>query len=362
MSRIALVRAAMIRPIARFLRRIGAPVDRLLAGAHLTPDVLDDPERCIPAYAATAFIATAARSQGIEHLGALVAETTSVVDLGVYGRRLVQCATLYDLILTAGRLHVGYHSGETYWLDSPGGRPMLCQRFTVHLDDWLLQANQYSVMIALGFILALAEPGYRPRVQLRSGVPRSLTTTRWSERAELVFDQPRFAITVTPHVLHAALPRTDARPLDPSELAAWCHTKPAVDLVASLRQWLGSVLGTGGIHIDAVGATIGVTPRTLQRRLSEAGTSYARVLGQARFDAASRLLARDVMPIRDVARRVGYRDAAHLTRAFRRWSGTTPSQYRRWTRTATAPLREPAPTSGARRIRERIEVVRESMP
>lgn len=336
MARIALMRAAAIRPVERFLRRNGAPVDRLLASVKLAPETLADPETCIPAYAATAFLAAAARSQGIDNLGALVAETTSVAELGTFGRRLMQCVTLHDVVSTASRLHGGHHSGETYWLDTSDGRPALCQRFTVHLDDWFLQSSQYSLMIAAGLVLALAEPGHRPRVRLRPGVPRSLAATRWAERVELVFDQPRFAIELSPALLCAPLPRTDVRPPDAGELAAWCHTKPAIELAESLRQWLASVLDTGVVRIDVLGATIGMTPRTLQRRLAEAGTTYARVLGRARFDVACRLLARDEAPIRDVARSVGYRDAAHLTRAFHRWSGTTPSQYRRRARAAIA--------------------------
>ena len=61
------------------------------------------------------------------------------------------------------------------------------------------------------------------------------------------------------------------------------------------------------------------------------------MLGEARFEVATRLLSRDDLEVREVAREVGYRDAAHLTRAFRRWIGTTPSEYRRRVRGALVP-------------------------
>lgn len=72
-----------------------------------------------------------------------------------------------------------------------------------------------------------------------------------------------------------------------------------------------------------------LSERTLKRRLQEAGTSYQALLDQARQERAQALLKQPHIPIAHVAQAVGYQDPANFTRAFRQWSGLSPSAFRR---------------------------------
>jgi AraC-like DNA-binding protein len=76
-------------------------------------------------------------------------------------------------------------------------------------------------------------------------------------------------------------------------------------------------------RLDAAAAMLGTSPRTLQRRLRDDGLTYERLVDQMRLERAVELLGIP-MPLAEVSRRVGYQDQAHFTRAFRRWTGTTP--------------------------------------
>lgn len=73
---------------------------------------------------------------------------------------------------------------------------------------------------------------------------------------------------------------------------------------------------------------LNLTARTLRRRLDREGTSYSRLLAEARRRDALRLLDDPTLAIQRVAEWLGYRDPANFTRAFRQWTGQTPSQYR----------------------------------
>jgi AraC-like DNA-binding protein len=73
----------------------------------------------------------------------------------------------------------------------------------------------------------------------------------------------------------------------------------------------------------------GTSVRTLQRRLTPFGMSYSRLVQQMRFEAATELLAKPDIRMLDVAHAVGYEDQAHFTRAFRRFAGVSPTEYRR---------------------------------
>jgi len=73
---------------------------------------------------------------------------------------------------------------------------------------------------------------------------------------------------------------------------------------------------------SAVAAALGLTARTLARRLSAEGTTFQEVIDQVRFEAAQGLLPE--RSVAEVSERLGFADARSFQRAFRRWSGTTP--------------------------------------
>lgn len=72
-----------------------------------------------------------------------------------------------------------------------------------------------------------------------------------------------------------------------------------------------------------------LSERTLKRRLQDAGTSYQRLLDQARQRHAEIMLAQPEASIAKIAAALGYQDPANFTRAFRQWTGLSPMAYRR---------------------------------
>lgn len=80
--------------------------------------------------------------------------------------------------------------------------------------------------------------------------------------------------------------------------------------------------------VDKVARDLRVSPRTLQRRLEEAGTSYQRLLDEVRAASARRLLARTDLDAGEVAFLLGFEELNSFTRAFQGWEGTTPTRYR----------------------------------
>lgn len=81
-------------------------------------------------------------------------------------------------------------------------------------------------------------------------------------------------------------------------------------------------------HIDAVAAELRVASATLRRRLADEGTSWQALLDQLRCDAAIHHLCGSTLPLAEVAARLGYREPSAFHRAFKRWSGLQPGEYR----------------------------------
>jgi AraC-like DNA-binding protein len=102
----------------------------------------------------------------------------------------------------------------------------------------------------------------------------------------------------------------------------------ADDLTLALRARLRTLLPAGQADAASVARTMGLSERTLGRRLQERGTTWRGVLDAFREAEAERLLASGRIPFSDVAFRLGFSDQTAWNRAFRRWKGMSPTEWR----------------------------------
>jgi AraC-like DNA-binding protein len=86
--------------------------------------------------------------------------------------------------------------------------------------------------------------------------------------------------------------------------------------------------------IDDVARALHISSRTLQRRLQESGSSFQRVLDEARHQMARYYLGNSVLELNEAAYLLGYEDANSFVRAFRTWEGVPPGVWRETHRTA----------------------------
>ena len=103
----------------------------------------------------------------------------------------------------------------------------------------------------------------------------------------------------------------------------------AWDFVTALRAIIRPYLAQGHPHLSLVAEIVGISERTLQRRLAQRGSTYSDIVQEARFSIASDLMADSDMNIADIAFAAGYENAPHFSRAFKRLTGMTPRDYRR---------------------------------
>jgi AraC-like DNA-binding protein len=80
--------------------------------------------------------------------------------------------------------------------------------------------------------------------------------------------------------------------------------------------------------LEEVAAVLGMSPRTLRRKLREEGASFHALLVRVRRERAVMLLGSPHLSVQEVADRLGYSCVANFTRAFRQWTGETPTAYR----------------------------------
>lgn len=95
-----------------------------------------------------------------------------------------------------------------------------------------------------------------------------------------------------------------------------------------VRCRLVSKLVDGGIDAEQLAQDLHMSRRTLQRRLAEEQTSYTQLLDEARRELALRYVDDQHMPVKEITYLLGFSEPANFTRAFKRWTGVSPSEYR----------------------------------
>ena len=91
---------------------------------------------------------------------------------------------------------------------------------------------------------------------------------------------------------------------------------------------MAPLLPHGQAQIGEIARQLGVSRRTLSRRLAAEGQSFGEILDSLRFELAKRYLHEQDLPFSEISWLLGYRETAALNHAFKRWSGKTPTQAR----------------------------------
>ena len=103
------------------------------------------------------------------------------------------------------------------------------------------------------------------------------------------------------------------------------RSAPAAPFQREVERRIESLLATGEVRIDRVAADMGLSRQTLYRRLKDEGVTFEELLDDLRHRLALRYLRADRLSVKAAAYRLGFSDPAAFSRAFKRWTGTSPS-------------------------------------
>lgn len=101
------------------------------------------------------------------------------------------------------------------------------------------------------------------------------------------------------------------------------------DVVSQVRSLIQSELPKGNVTQEYVANLANLGLRNMQIKLSKSGTSYLKLLEEARRRLAMSYIEQSRLTITEIAFTLGFKNSANFTRAFRRWTGQSPSEYRR---------------------------------
>lgn len=306
--------------------------DGVLELAGLTAADLEGPEARISQAAHNVVVAELAVRSGDPDFGLHFAERLDLDAFDVVGHLAARSATLGEafrrvclfsrILHDAGRVDLEERSDEVTLY--PGCRGLL-HTFPRHGAEFA----------ALGAVMLARRVTGVPIVPLAVTFKHP-APPRLSEHHRLFgvtprFDQPETAVSFEPSVL--ALRIAGSQPGLAGHLDAYARdvmSRLPEDggLVARVERLVTSSLARGLPEIDAIASQLAMSPRTLQRRLGDEGTTFAAIVDRARHQLAARYLADDRLSLAEVGFLVGFADPSNFHRAFRRWTGVTPGVFR----------------------------------
>ncbi len=159
---------------------------------------------------------------------------------------------------------------------------------------------------------------------------------------ELQFDVGSNGIVLDASVLDMPVRTADAPLYDVLQMQAeeaLARLPVADDVLRKVHEGIHGALANGAPELGHVAREMGQAPRTLQRQLHERGTSFQQEVEAIREELARKYVVDPRLPLGEVAFRLGYRDVTAFLKAFKRWTGSTPSQYRERRGAAARPPR-----------------------
>lgn len=328
MHSIQLTKAHQFWPLTNFTGGLGVPVGRYIEQYRLPGSMLDAPELYIDEARFWRLAGDLAEREGFLDWGFRAAQTLDFSILGEFGAELLQQpslkAALENFLVTirAEALHADFElmpQGGYFWFLQRGIRNTPKGRSVIELYDL-----QFMVKLVRS---AVGDSWLPPAVHVQcDSLPDGLSATEVSA-GHIRFSSTMTAIAI-PKALMAA-PMSEYRAFPAAASTNLSLGTDHIDFVISLRLLLTGYLNEG-LGIGDCADLVGMSDRTLQRRLAEHKTSFNELLDQIRFDTAKQLLRDKSVSLSDIAYDLGYANPANFTRAFRRWAGVSPRQHRQF--------------------------------
>lgn len=322
----------------------GVRVDELLDEAGLSRANLADADGLIPMTAVEAMLASLSKRFPDPLVGLHLASDIQPATFGALGYIFQSCSTFADVIEVVVRysgllsnigttsLHFAPGTAEIRWACSTGSP--LFQR----------QATEY-VLGAFVVISRLLLPDHKELVKAVNFVharPDDLRRTREYFsffQAPVYFSKPYSSLIVPLTSLKLKLPHGDAvirELLERHALALLRQRSTEVSLADEVKHLIKVMIIDGIPAKEAIAAQLGISGRSLHRKLQDAGSSYRELLDAVRHDIACQRLRDTRDSINDIAGHLGFSSHQAFLRWFRQNTGMTPGEFRKQEKTPDA--------------------------
>ena len=327
------VSVRLVAPFIAAARELGLRVDVGLASIGLSRSDLENPELRVSHGLVDRILRLAIMESGERDLGLLAAEHVLPLHLDLVEYTARTQPTLRSAIARMIRYYALLHEGFEADLHLAGDRAIVTcgLRGSLELDD---AALEFALAVhLLGARRMTGQPALAPiEVHFVHARPRNISVHQRIFRCPLLFGQRQYALLYPRAALDLPLPTADAglaRVLERHASESLQKLGRTTTLPERVRELVRQDLTSGKLTAGSLGRRLGMSSRTLHRRLAAEGLSYRGIIDSVRQEIALRCLLRDhELPIREVGYLLGFTTGPAFYRAFRRWTGITASTFR----------------------------------
>jgi AraC-like DNA-binding protein len=314
------------------MRDLGVDPAPFLKTHKLTPELLNARNEHMAYWRYAEVLREAGRACNAPHIGLLLSHAASHIlySEGALGLLLKYCENVGEVLGAITRYYHVVSSGADYQVVVEGDEAFFQREGLVPglKHDRILQ--DISLADFVGILRRALGEDWSPRAVLFScDAPEDPGVYEEWLRAPVQFNAGRQAIQFAASDLK--------RPIQASkslleellrDLVARTLAQPTISFSRAATQAIDVLLPTGVCCANSVALVFDMHSRTLNRRLKQEGISFCDLLEERRKKHARAYLAHSEMPIADISLAVGYTAPETFTRAFRKWYGMTPNQWR----------------------------------
>jgi AraC-like DNA-binding protein len=328
---IPLIRGFALLPTLHWLAVEGASIERALAEAGLSSSPITEPFRPIPLVHAAALLRNTAREHGPD-LPCRILSRSDSLEIAMLGKVALGARTPAEAL---GRIVAAlpyYCSHEQVSFERRPGqyvvREFFAHRFDPETRHLLLQ---YAAAMIDRILSMAGDPA--PRIA-RIEIPPHPThgvrhLHRWFGDSVAETRSRGIKLVVDDRVMDRTFCKVARDRLNPRELDGGASLRGGETFADSVKSLLGLMIESDEAPtMKRIVAAAGTSARTFQRQLEEEGTNFSELLADVRRTETLRRLKKRNVTIAAIATDLGYSDQASFTRAFRRWTGAPPGQFR----------------------------------
>jgi AraC-like DNA-binding protein len=322
---------AYIRDFVELTARWKVDPARLLRGLPVTVDALADPATRVPLQVCEALVARGLALTKEPSLGVHMGMAMRVSSHGFLGFAAMTANTVREALELAARFVSTRTSALGIALHVEG------ELASVAIEERTPLPGALREVLVLALVIGLWQLGNQLTGKQLDGfgecaIPRPAFPI---PDARLRFDRPANRLVFPSSALELPLVTADAaaKRLASAQLERELASVEEGDLVGRVRAMLRE---DSPALVDAA-RSLKMSPRTLKRRLADLGTTYSELRDDQRRQRALLLLDDRSLSISEIAARLGYTELPNFTRAFKKWTGSTPAAYRATPPTRSAP-------------------------
>ena len=310
----------------------GIDVELLLRKAGLTQQQIDDNSTRLDAKSQIKFLDLAATALKDELLGFHLAQSCDLRLMGLLYYVLASSETLEEALLQGTRYSTIVNEGIVLKYREAGDVSIRLDYVGIprHSDRHQIECTMVTLVRTFRQLVNRRLPLIGVRLSHRRSGDTSELKNFFG--CDVTFgadvDEMAFSKSIK------ELPVVNADPYLNELLIKYCEQALAASttnrnsFAASVENAIAKLLPHGKARVGEIARKLGVSKRTLARRLASEGLTFAGVLQTLKFDLARRHLADESLSISEVAWLLGYQDVSAFTHAFKRWTGSAPRALR----------------------------------